>query len=133
MKSFLTRLVSPERIDTAFFGARSDLASSSISAALARPSSGAARTRAFSTLRPSDSVSTPSMASRPPLGVSRIQTTRPSASAAQGAGLSESEAAATDQIAQELQEQKQDDRRNINAAEGRQNRANRAQQRLGQR
>ena len=55
------------------------LAISRISASLASPSVGAARTRAFNTLRPSASCSMPSMASRPPLGVSRTSSVTPCA------------------------------------------------------
>ena len=57
-----------------------DLASSAISASFAAPSWGAARTRAFSTARPSLSVSTPSIESRPPFGVSRTLRVTPSRS-----------------------------------------------------
>jgi hypothetical protein len=42
-----------------------------------------ARTRTFSTTRPSASVSTPSIVSRPPFGVSRTVTITPSAAAVQ--------------------------------------------------
>src|SRR5438876_10185094 len=47
----------------------------------------AARTRTFSTLRPSASCATPSMASRPPRGVSRTVTTTLSAVAVHGRAM----------------------------------------------
>ena len=58
-----------------------------ISAALASPSLAAARTRTLSTLRPSASCSMPSMASRPPFGVSRTASVTPSADTSQGRSL----------------------------------------------
>ena len=60
------------------------LAISLISAAFASPSLAAARTRTFSTLRPSASCSIPSTASRPPFGVSRTVSVMPSGVTIQG-------------------------------------------------
>src|SRR4051794_22365345 len=65
------REVAPPVISTLRRGTLSAFASSATSASFAAPSCGAARTRAFSTARPSLIVSIPSMESRPPLGVSR--------------------------------------------------------------
>ena len=83
----LIRLRSPARILT-FEGAtprRSAIIAQS--AAFALPSSGAVRTRASTTRAPSDSVATPSMASRPPLGVSRQAIAIPSDVARQGTSV----------------------------------------------
>ena len=79
------RDVAPPVIATLRGGTPSDFASSATSASFAAPSCGAARTRAFSTARPSLIVSMPSMESRPPLGVRRTAIATPSGAALQAA------------------------------------------------
>src|ERR1043165_116649 len=74
----LMRDVAPPTISTRVGGTPSALARTRPNAAFASPSNGAARTRTFSTVRPSGHVSIPSTESRPPFGVSRTVTIRPS-------------------------------------------------------
>src|SRR5690606_12460187 len=74
----LRRVVWPETSATAEAATPRLLARSRVSAALAAPSSGTARTRALMTARPSASCSTPSIASRPPRGVRRTVSVSPS-------------------------------------------------------
>ena len=79
-----TRDVCPLIKLTARGGTPIAFAISRTSASLASPSLGAARTRTRNTERPSAVCSTPSMASRPPLGVSRTVSEIPPAVAAHG-------------------------------------------------
>src|SRR5690606_36922456 len=72
--STLTRPVSPETIVTAEGAIPAARARSLTRAVLARPFSGAARTLAASTTRPSASARDPSMASQAAFGVSRTAT-----------------------------------------------------------
>ncbi len=71
------RAVSPLTTVTADFGTPSARASRATTAALALPLSGAALTRTRSTAVPSSLVSTPSIASRPQLGVTRTKRLSP--------------------------------------------------------
>jgi hypothetical protein len=71
------REVTPDNSRTLALGTPSVLASSSVTARLASPPSAMARTRTFTTERPSASVSIPSMSSRPPRGVTRSATLMP--------------------------------------------------------
>ena len=68
----------PERIRTLALGTPSAFAISSVTARLASPPSAMARTRTLTTIRPSASVSSPSISSRPPRGVTRSATLMPS-------------------------------------------------------
>ena len=72
------REVMPERIRTLALGTPSAFAISSVTARLASPPSAMARTRTLTTIRPSASVSSPSISSRPPRGVTRSATLMPS-------------------------------------------------------
>ena len=83
----LMRDVAPPTIATRPGGTPTALASTRQSAAFASPSIGSARTRTASTARPSDSVSMPSTASRPPFGVSRTVTVTPSGAAVHGRAM----------------------------------------------
>src|SRR5205823_11486802 len=67
----LIRAEAPARRTMSRGGRASARARSLISAALASPALAAARTRALRTVRPSESFSIPSMASRPAFGVRR--------------------------------------------------------------
>src|SRR5690606_3956856 len=73
------RPVSPLAMERLDLGTSSARASSAITAALALPRSGTAATRTRSTASPSSRRSTPSMASRPALGVTRKCSRRPDA------------------------------------------------------
>src|ERR1700692_228081 len=91
------------------------------SAVLASPSEGAARTRALKTARPSARRSTPSIASRPPRGVSRTSMTAPSAVAVHGSprvagSVRMRQDIKRDDVAKEDDDKQQDDRRDIDAA-----------------
>ncbi len=77
MATVLSRAVSPLTTLTDDFGTPSALASSATTAALALPLSGTALTRTRSTAVPSSLISTPSMASRPALGVTRMKRLSP--------------------------------------------------------
>src|SRR5579885_364538 len=103
------------------------------SAALASPSLGGAATRALSTARPSAMRSTPSMASRPPLAVSRTASAMPPGVASHGGLTSEHVRidVADDDVLDEQDDQDHDHRRDVDAAEIGQQIADRAQQRLG--
>ena len=79
-----SRAVCPLTKSTARGATPSAFAIRPTSASFASPSLGAARTRTLSTGRPSLVSSMPSIASRPPLGVSRTVRTMPSAAAAHG-------------------------------------------------
>src|SRR5215475_2754045 len=137
----LRRVVAPDTTLTSRGAAPSASARSRTSAALAAPSLGAARTRALRTLRPSASRSIPSMASRPPFGVSRTAIRIPSDATVQGFAWSAepdtgrperaSDDEPEDQVAYEQQAQNQDHRRDVDAAEIRQDRADRPQRRFG--
>ncbi len=76
--SRFTRAVSPDAKLMPLGATPSARASNFTTAALAAPSLAAARTRTFSTLRPSDSWATPSIESRPPFGVTRTDMAMPS-------------------------------------------------------
>src|SRR5450830_1566077 len=112
MTSRLMRAVAPAASVTSRGGTPVPLAISRHSASLASPSLGAARTRAFSTGRPSPKTLMPSMASRPPLGVSRTVSAMPPASADHGRGTVMSEHVrvdvANDDVFQEQDQQDQD-------------------------
>jgi hypothetical protein len=69
MATCFNRDVAPDSRLTLALGTPSDFASSASTARLASPPSAMARTRTFSTLRPSESCSIPSIPSRPPRGV----------------------------------------------------------------
>src|SRR5271165_6913759 len=125
------RAVWPETSVSALFGACSAVARRAISAALARPSSGAARTLAFRTRRPSASASIPSRASRPPFGVSLSQKATPSRSSLQGSAKRAVAEAMGDEVAQELQREQHDHRREVQPAEGRNDAADGLVDRLG--
>src|SRR5262249_4174522 len=141
--SRLIRALAPATKATSRGAMPSVLATSWISAAFASPSLAAARTRAFSTLRPSAIGSTPSIASRPPLGVSRTTSARPPASTCQGRGSGltsrprnvrsdkELEIEPNDQAVEKHQPDDQDQGRNVDTAETGQNRADRTQGGLG--
>src|SRR5581483_12517202 len=114
----LRREVAPDRIFTLAFGTRSTLANSSVTARLASPPSATARTRSFSTLRPSARVSMPSISSRPPRGVTRSETLMPCAEVRQGSAIAaQSEDVRInvilDHALYEVDDQDQNDRRNI--------------------
>src|SRR5947208_3130842 len=78
------REVCPPMISTSRGGTASALARRRPNAAFASPSLGMARTRTFNTVLASESVSMPSIASRPPFGVRRTVTTTPPDAIAQG-------------------------------------------------
>src|SRR5262249_12507649 len=79
MQKLLPRPPPPAVISICRGASPSSCATSRRSASLAWPSNGAARTRALSTNRPSARRSTPSIASRPPRGVSRTSSATPPA------------------------------------------------------
>src|SRR5262245_17696652 len=82
--SRLMRAVSPAISDTRVGGTASVRAINCTRALLASPSLAAARTLALSTARPSANCAIPSIASRPPFGVSRTVNSRPSGVDVQG-------------------------------------------------
>src|SRR5450830_276807 len=135
MASRLMRAVAPATSVTSRGGTPVALAISRHRASLASPSLGAARTRALSTARPSANTSTPSMASCPPLGVSRTASAMPPPTADHGLSPATSEHVRInvpdDHVFQEQDKQDQDHRRHVDAAEIRQHRADRPQYRLG--
>src|SRR3974390_1714907 len=134
MVSRLTRLVAPLAKLTARGGTPNALAISRHNALFASPSLGAARTRIFSTLRPSDRTSMPSIVSRPPFGVSRTLSTTPSTAADHGLSPLTLEYVRIDvpddDVFQEQNDQDQDHRRHVDAAEIGQHRADRPPHRL---
>src|SRR5664279_2729519 len=136
MTSRLMRAVAPATSATSRGGTPTALASSRTSAAFASPSLGGAATRTLRTARSSASRSMPSMASRPPLGVSRTASATPPAIADHGRGPPKLENVRVDvpndHIFQQQNEQDQDHRRHVDAAEIRHYRADRPQQRLGE-
>src|SRR6516164_706133 len=131
IRSCLSRALAPATRLTSRTATPRLLAMSFISAALASPSRAAARTRTFSTLRPSASCATPSMASRPPRGVSRTTTTTPSTAEQSSSSEHVGEDIERDAVANENDDQDQDHRRNIDAAEIGHEVADRPQRRLG--
>src|SRR5947207_13689243 len=99
-----------------------------MSASLARPSAGGAVTDTFRTGVPSAERTTPSMRLARARGVRRICRRTPSAAAAKGASVDEGRGKdVEDQLPQEHQDQNQDHRRDIDAAEIRQKTPDRTQ------
>src|SRR5262245_42507446 len=136
--SRLSRAVAPATRLTSRGGTPSALATSLISAALASPSLAAARTRTLSTQRPSASCSIPSMASRPPLGVSRTASATPSCETVQGllpslatASGERPDQTREDDALDEDDDQDDDDGRDVDAAQVGQPLPDRPQHRLG--
>src|SRR5262249_44519504 len=120
----LSRDVAPDISRTFFFGTSSALASSSIRARLALPPSAGLRMRTFTTLRPSASVSMPSISSRPPRGVTRRLMAMPELDERQASTRSEDRRVDVigDHPLDEHDDQDQDDGRDVEAAEIRQDR-----------
>src|SRR5437667_4447707 len=137
LPEILTRLmreVCPLMISTSRGGTASALARTRPNAALASPSLGIARTRTFNTLLPSERVSMPSMASRPPFGVRRTVTTTPLGAAVQAADIRSEDVGQDverDAVANEDDDQDENDRRDVDAAHRRQHVADRPEHRLG--
>src|SRR4029077_15409716 len=136
-----SRDVAPLMIFTLALGTPSALGSSSIPARLAPPPSAMARTRTLTTLRPSASVSIPSMSSRPPRGVPPHPTLMPAAASLQASictvrqRQTGSEDAGIDVIGNhpldEHDDQDHDDRRDVETAQAGQHPADRRQHGLG--
>src|SRR5947209_11407959 len=103
-----------------------------ISASFARFSAGGAVTATFRTARPSAEDATPSMRSARARGIRRMATRTPSAAALRSRSLEEARGKVVDdQAPQKHQDQDEDDRRDVDTAEIRQERPDRAQRRLG--
>src|SRR5437764_4659787 len=132
MRTVLSRLLAPPTIEMSRRGNRHAFARTAISASFARFSAGGAVTATFRTARPSAENATPSMRSARARGVRRMATRTPSAAALRGRSLEEARGKVVDEQApQKHQDQDQDDRRDVDTAEIRQERPDRAQRRLG--
>src|SRR5690606_35411658 len=131
ISTVLIRAVWPRATRTADLGTPSALASSTSSAALAWQSAGAARTRARTSGRPAVAVSTAPTRSAPPRGVSR---TRSRATAGRSAAeqLVQRHAGPRQQVELDArQDQQRQDRGDVDAAQRRNDPAQRIQQRPG--
>src|SRR6476659_7363440 len=107
------------------------LASTAISASFARFSAGGAVTATLRTALPSAVDAIPSMRSARARGVRRMATRTPSAAAVSSSSEEARGKVVDNQAPQKHQDQDQDHRRDIDAAEIRQKGADRAQCRLG--
>src|SRR5437764_15441267 len=117
IRTILSRLLSPATIARSRFGTRHSLARSSTSASLARPSTGGAVTETFNTGWPSAEWTMPSMRSARPRGVSRAARFTESSAALRGDLEQKGGKIVVDQYPQIIEEQNQDDRRGVDAAE----------------
>src|SRR5947209_8068356 len=132
MRTVLSRLLAPPTIEMSRRGNRHAFARTAISASFARFSTGGAVTATLRTARPSTEDAIPSMRSARARGVRRISTRTPSTAAVRSPSLEEAWGkVVNEQAPQKHQDQDQDDRRDVDAAEIRQERADRAQRRFG--
>src|SRR3954453_20809756 len=135
MVSRLMRALAPETSRTSRGGTPAAWASKAIKASFALPSVAAARTRALSTHCPSARCSMPSMASRPPRGVSRTTIESPPAATVQGRSdgmrsVNVRNNVKRDHIAQENDDENHHNGRDVDAPEIGKHVPNRAQDRL---